>query len=99
MFEKEVKNKDGFVKRVVAGSEEELKEAVKAVKLESAPVSPNIDSSKDANKVVTPDDGTPGGIDYTPVAKATPKKVVEETPKPKGRVKKVVDKVKSKLKK
>lgn len=82
MFEKEVKTKDGFVKRVVAGSEEELREAIAAVKAESAPVSPNIDSKKDANVIVTPDNGTPGGIDYTPVNE-TRKKVAKKAPETK----------------
>lgn len=42
MFSEDVKNKDGNVKHVVAGSKEELAEAVKVAKGEQAPVYPNI---------------------------------------------------------
>lgn len=93
MFEKEVKNKDGVVKRVVASSEAELKEAVDAVKAESAPVSLDINNPKDANKIVTPEDVQQTPPNYTPEA---PKKVrapKKETPKKEGRVKAAVKKI------
>ncbi len=41
-FSKDVETKDGTMKHVVAGTEEDLKEAVKTAKGESAPVYPNI---------------------------------------------------------
>lgn len=55
MFETEVKTKDGLVKRVVAGSQEELDEAVKVVKNDQQAVSPDLHGTKDANKIVSPD--------------------------------------------
>ena len=54
-FEKVVKTKDGVEKTVVANSEEELKEAVAAVKKDQAPVAPDINNPADANKIVSPE--------------------------------------------
>ncbi len=55
MFREEVKLKDGFVKTVVAGSEEELAEGVAAVQDDSYPVSPDLHDPKVANQIVSPE--------------------------------------------
>lgn len=55
MFEKTVTTKNGVEKRVVAQSQEELDEAVKAVKAEQSAVAPDIHNPKDGNKIVSPD--------------------------------------------
>jgi hypothetical protein len=55
MFSKNVKTGNGSVKHVVANSKEELGEAVEAVKAEVSAVAPDINSSEDANKIVSPD--------------------------------------------
>lgn len=68
MFQEEVTNKDGTKKTVVAGSQKELDEAVKAAKNESAPVYPNINHpvqkghdlfvvDEDVNKVLVNGEG------------------------------------------
>lgn len=49
MFEKTVKNKDGVEKRVVASTQEDLDNAVKAVESESAPTYPDIDNPDHGN--------------------------------------------------
>ncbi len=55
MFSQEVTTKNGAVKNVVAQSQEELDEAVKAVKAEQSAVAPDINNPKDGNKIVSPD--------------------------------------------
>lgn len=54
MFQEQVTTKDGHVKTVVASSQEELDEAVKAVKGDAAPVSPDLTVPGD-NAIVSPD--------------------------------------------
>lgn len=54
MFSEQVTTKDGHVKNVVADSQEELDEAVKAVKNDSVPVSPDLTVPGD-NAIVSPD--------------------------------------------
>lgn len=55
MYQKEVTTKDGNVKNVIAGSQEELDEAVKVLKGDEAPRQPDINDPKDGNKIVSPD--------------------------------------------
>lgn len=55
MYGKDVETKNGVVKHVVANSEEELAEAVKAVAAEQSAVAPDIHNPKDGNKIVSPD--------------------------------------------
>lgn len=78
MFEEEVKTKNGVTKRVVAGSQEELDEAVKAVKNEQSPVAPDINDPKDGNKIVSPDNKHTEAPYVQPVQEVPE----EETPKP-----------------
>lgn len=63
MFQKEVTTKDGTVKMVVASSQEELDEAVKVISQDEAPVAPDIDDPKDANKVVSPENTHAQGVE------------------------------------
>lgn len=55
MFNQEVTTKNGVVKNVIAQSQEELDEAVKAVKAEHTDPAPDILDPKDGNKIVSPD--------------------------------------------
>lgn len=55
MFQETVTTKDGHVKVVVAGSEEELAEGVAAVKGDQNAVSPDLHSPEVPNQVVSPD--------------------------------------------
>lgn len=55
MFHEEITTKNGVVKQVIGQTQEELAEAVKAVKNEELSVAPNIHDPRDGNKVVSPD--------------------------------------------
>lgn len=55
MFSEDVTTGNGVVKHVVASSQEELDEAVLAVKAEVSSVAPDINDPSDGNKVVSPD--------------------------------------------
>lgn len=63
MFTQKVTNKDGVEKNVIAQTQEELDEQVKAIRGEAAPVAPNIDDPKDGNKVVSPDNTHKAWVD------------------------------------
>ncbi len=55
MFNKEVTTKDGVIKTIIAGSQEELDEAVGIIKNDEAPYQPDINDPEDGNMVVSPD--------------------------------------------
>lgn len=55
MFGQDIETKNGVVKHVTARTEEELAEAVKAVKAEKSEVAPDITNPKDGNKIVSPE--------------------------------------------
>lgn len=55
MFQKEITTKDGVVKNVIAGSQEELDEAAKVAKSDQAPKQLDINDPEDGNKIVSPD--------------------------------------------
>jgi hypothetical protein len=79
MFEKDVETKNGVTKHVIAHSQEELDEAVQAVKAEHSAPAPNILDPRDGNKIVSPDnkhtEDIPSVVDNNvePVKKKLPK--------------------------
>jgi hypothetical protein len=89
MFETEVTTKDGHVKRVVAGSQEELDEAVKVLKNDVQAVSPDLHAPAEPNAIVSPEnkavEDVPAFVDNS-VEVEEP--VVEEAPKSKPAPKK-----------
>lgn len=90
IFRQEVTLKDGFVKTVVAGSEEELAEGVAAVQNDTYPVSPDLTVPGD-NAIVSPDnkpvEDAPAFIDNDVEAAAADEPAVKAKPAKKKTVK------------
>lgn len=55
MYSEDVTSGNGTVKHVVAQSQEELDEAVRAIKAEHSAPAPDILDPRDGNKIVSPD--------------------------------------------
>lgn len=88
MFEKIVTTKNGVEKRVVAQNQEELDEAVKAVKAEQSAVAPDIHNPKDGNKIVSPDNAHTEPPFVQPADPDAPTEAEESSPKDKAKTKK-----------
>lgn len=85
MFSEDVTTKNGVVKHVVAQSQEELDEAVKAIKAEETPTPPDINDPEDGNKIVSPDnlhtEPIPTVVDNSVEAEEPKEEVEEDKPK------------------
>lgn len=94
MFSEDVTTKNGVIKHVVANSQEELDEAVKAVKAEYQAPAPDIHDPKDGNKIVSPDN-----LPVEPIPSVVDNSVDPEVPEEPKEEEKVDDKSKEKSKK